>query len=98
MCCFRNFVVQTVLDLENPFVTTKICSTLRGKYVDLSMHKCASHVVEKCLTTLGINYVLSDLVNCHKLWKLARDPFGNYVLQKAISRAEVRTYFANLSK
>ncbi|KAI9161108.1 hypothetical protein LWI28_014435 [Acer negundo] len=40
LCCAR------VIGLQNPDLTDKICSELQGKYVELSMLKCGSHVVE----------------------------------------------------
>ncbi|EXC33400.1 Pumilio-12-like protein [Morus notabilis] len=84
-----NYVVQRVLGLQHPFFTNKICWALVGNFVNLSMQKSASHVVEKCLKTpFGMDRVLSDLNAYDKLWEVASNRFGNYVIQRALELAQ----------
>ncbi|XP_024031824.1 pumilio homolog 18 [Morus notabilis] len=84
-----NYVVQRVLGLQNPFFTNKICLALVGNFVNLSMQKSASHVVEKCLkTSFGLDRVLSDFNAYDKLWEVARNKYGNYVIQRALEQAQ----------
>lgn len=81
-----NHVVQKVLALENPIFTERICSLLRGHYVRLSLQKWGSHVVEKCLKSSAMHYAVEELVNSsnNQLLQVARDQFGNYVIQRAL--------------
>ncbi|XP_050221563.1 putative pumilio homolog 20 [Mercurialis annua] len=80
-------VVQKVLGLENPIYSAITGATLRGHYVTLSIQKWGSHVVEKCLSSqASVIYVVEDLLRCsaNQLLQIARDRFGNFVIQKAL--------------
>ncbi|KAF2309251.1 hypothetical protein GH714_001377 [Hevea brasiliensis] len=81
-----NHVVQKVLALENPIFTERICSSLRGHYKRLSLQKWGSHVVEKCLRSTAMECAVEDLLSssCNQLLQVARDQFGNYVIQSAL--------------
>ncbi|KAF5447391.1 hypothetical protein F2P56_032946 [Juglans regia] len=82
-----NYVLQHVLALHDPALTNKICSVLRGHYVHISLQKGGSHVVERCLESSGMEYVLGELLktdNVHELLQLARNRYGNYVVQAAL--------------
>ncbi|XP_031257811.1 putative pumilio homolog 19 [Pistacia vera] len=81
-----NFVVQHVLELRDPILTQKICFILRGKYVELSLLKYGSHVVEKCLKSPGMaHYAVEDFLKSRsQLFHLARHKYGNYVIQTAL--------------
>ncbi|EXB37449.1 hypothetical protein L484_002515 [Morus notabilis] len=46
--------------------------------------KSASHVIEKCLMTFGTKDVLEELVSFDKLWQIAGDQYGNYVIKRAL--------------
>ncbi|XP_050225329.1 putative pumilio homolog 20 [Mercurialis annua] len=82
-----NHVVQKVLGLENPMYSAITGATLRGHYATLSVQKWGSHVVEKCLSSqAAVIYVVEDLLRCstNQLLQIARDQFGNFVIQKAL--------------
>ncbi|KAJ9139638.1 hypothetical protein P3X46_030351 [Hevea brasiliensis] len=81
-----NHVVQKVLALENPIFTERICSSLRGHYKRLSLQKWGSHVVEKCLRSTAMECAVEDLLSSssNQLLQVARDQFGNYVIQSAL--------------
>ncbi|KAL5769302.1 hypothetical protein ACOSP7_015854 [Xanthoceras sorbifolium] len=82
-----NYVVQHVIQLHDPDLNEKICSELKGKYVELSMLKCGSHVVEKCLKSPGMAcYVVADFLmsSNQQLLKVARHKYGNYVIQTSL--------------
>lgn len=97
---FRNFVVQHVLELSNPMLTQKICSMLRGKYVELSLLRYGSHVVEKCLKSPGMaHYAVEDfLKSSSQLFHLARHKYGNYVIQTALKVTKVFFFFSSSLK
>ncbi|KAG6619166.1 hypothetical protein I3842_Q106400 [Carya illinoinensis] len=82
-----NYVLQHVLAFHDPALTDKICSVLSGHYVQISLQKGGSHVVERCLQSSGMEHVLQELLksdNIHGLLQLARDRYGNYVVQTAL--------------
>ncbi|PIN01156.1 hypothetical protein CDL12_26335 [Handroanthus impetiginosus] len=84
---FGNFVVQNVLELRDIRVTAKILKCLEGQFVHLSQKKGGSHVVEKCMksSSLGLKTVVEEMVETPKVpLLLAKDQFGNYVIQKAL--------------
>uniref|UniRef100_A0A2N9J0U1 PUM-HD domain-containing protein n=1 Tax=Fagus sylvatica TaxID=28930 RepID=A0A2N9J0U1_FAGSY len=79
-----NFVLQHVLGLDDPVFNEKICSILRGHYIRLSSQKGGSFVVEKCLNSNGMIYVIQDLLSYNRLCHLARNQYGNFVIQAAL--------------
>ncbi|OMO52229.1 hypothetical protein COLO4_37334 [Corchorus olitorius] len=83
-----NFVVQCVLGLQNPAFIQKICYQLRGYYVKLSMQKAGSHLVEKCLKSPGLVHVVQEFLQSNQLVQLAKDRYGNYVLQTALKEVK----------
>lgn len=98
---FRNFVVQHVLGLHNPVFSAKICFELRDLYIKLSSQRGGSHVVEKCLNSSETDYVVNAFLKYEKLSQIARDQFGNYVIQtalKATKRANSPLYQMLLAK
>ncbi len=95
LCIFcRNFVLQHVLGLDDPVFNEKICSILRGHYIRLSSQKGGSFVVEKCLNSNGMIYVIQDLLSYNRLCHLARNQYGNFVIQAALKATKVN--FLNL--
>ncbi|GAV81289.1 PUF domain-containing protein [Cephalotus follicularis] len=85
---YGNFVLQHVLKLHNPFLIEKICSGLKGHYIRLSQLKVSSHVVEQCIDSVGIKYVLFDFLRSNDLIKVAQNQYGNYVIQQALKIAK----------
>ncbi|KAH9749864.1 Pumilio [Citrus sinensis] len=65
-----NYVVQHVLGLGDLKYSEKICSLLKGKFEELSLLRCGSHLVEKCLKSPGMAHYV------HK--------YGNFVIQQAL--------------
>ncbi|XP_009797945.2 pumilio homolog 15-like [Nicotiana sylvestris] len=82
-----NYVVQHVLELRDEEISSKIFSQLEKQYLTLAYKKGGSHVVEKCIesSNIGMISVVDVLLADEKsLVHLAKDPFGNYVIQKAL--------------
>ncbi|XP_059437053.1 putative pumilio homolog 8, chloroplastic [Corylus avellana] len=75
---------EHVLGLHDPVCTESICFLLRGSYVLLSSQKGGSHVVEKCLNSPWMDYAILDFLKWNRLSQLARDRYGNYVIQTAL--------------
>ncbi|KAK3028422.1 hypothetical protein RJ639_039632 [Escallonia herrerae] len=86
-----NYVVQHVLNLQNQELTEKICDKLQGHYRDLSSKKGGSHVLEKCISSKrGMVLAVEEFLDNGKtLGQIARDQYGNYVIQRALKATKV---------
>ncbi|KAL6982371.1 hypothetical protein U1Q18_046854 [Sarracenia purpurea var. burkii] len=87
-----NFVVQHLLELKIPEVTENLLRPLKGSYVSLSCNKYASIVVENCLIKAEEeqdSQIILELLSSPKVSILLVDPFGNFVIQKALSVSKV---------
>ena len=84
--------VQYVLNLGLPWASALVMTRLGGSIAELSMQKFSSNVVEKCLK-LGegpeleecLAAIVRELTNSPTLEKLLQDPYGNYVVQSALT-------------
>ncbi|THG13157.1 hypothetical protein TEA_029883 [Camellia sinensis var. sinensis] len=87
----RNYVVQFVFEIEDPWATVDILDQLEGDYGDLSMQKYSSNVVEKCLKYAGEesqSCIIHELINNRRLDQIMQDPYGNYVIQAALNHSK----------
>ena len=92
---FGNYVIQHILQKNGGKNSSQIYTALKGRIYDMSIHKFASNVIEKCLfngtdeqKTEMINELLNKEENVHdSLISLVKDKFGNYVVQKMIEYA-----------
>lgn len=84
---FGNYVVQYILDLNEPSFTNPLCATFGGNIPQLSKQKFSSNVIEKCLRTAD-NYMKREMIEeflaGNELEKMLRDSFANYVVQTAM--------------
>ncbi|KAL5769793.1 hypothetical protein ACOSP7_013947 [Xanthoceras sorbifolium] len=87
---FGNFAVQHIIGLENPKFIELTCLALKGQFVDLSLTKCGSHIVEKLLklkAQVVISYVANDFLNSNRILEVASDIYGNFVIQTALKES-----------
>ncbi|CAK9181670.1 unnamed protein product [Ilex paraguariensis] len=92
---FGNYVVQFILELKIPSATSKLISQFEGNYVNLSLQKFSSHVVEKCLTTVNDEVrakIIHELLSAAHFEQLLQDPHANYVVQTALLVSEGRLH------
>ncbi|KAJ0985634.1 hypothetical protein J5N97_003990 [Dioscorea zingiberensis] len=83
----RNYVVQFILDSKNQSVVMILVSQFEGNYVQLSMQKFSSNVVEKCLKVFGEEgraKIIAEMLSVHRFEQLMQDPYANYVVQSAL--------------
>ena len=88
----RNYVVQYVIGMKVPHVTSNIIVQLGGSYVTLSMSKYGSNVVEKCLKDTGEEHsarIITEIMHHPDFLKVLQDPYGNYVVQSALNASKV---------
>ncbi|KIV86091.1 hypothetical protein, variant [Exophiala sideris] len=91
---FGNYVVQYILDLDEPAFTRPLCETFGGRISALSKQKFSSNVIEKCLRTSDMEtkkIMIDEIMQGHELEKMLRDAFANYVVQTAMEFADPET-------
>ena len=94
---YGNYVIQHLLQTRHGERCKEIYEALKGRILDMSIHKFASNVIERCLH-FGTKEQKEDLINeiiesneengHDSLTTLVKDKFGNYVIQKMIEYAE----------
>jgi len=80
--------VQYVLDVCGDEEVHAICESVIGKVCLLAIQKFSSNVMEKCLercTDRVREEYLHELNDGDRIRELMMDPFGNYVVQRALS-------------
>mmetsp|Transcript_17198 Transcript_17198/g.32264 ORF Transcript_17198/g.32264 Transcript_17198/m.32264 type:complete len:1036 (+) Transcript_17198:336-3443(+) len=85
---YGNYVVQYVLDVCGDDEVHAICESVIGKVCLLAIQKFSSNVMEKCLercTDRVREAYLDELNEADRIRELMMDPFGNYVVQRALS-------------
>lgn len=90
--CFRNYVVQYILELKIPLAIRNLVSQFEGNYVHLSTQKFSSNVVEKCLRVFGEEIrsrIIHELIATSRFEQLLQDPYANYVIQSALVVSKV---------
>ncbi|GMI82679.1 hypothetical protein HRI_001937200 [Hibiscus trionum] len=88
---YGNYVVQHVLGLKEREITESLFRQLEGNFASLSCCRYGSNVVEKCLVESGEQLstrIIMELISSPIVSRLLVDPFGNYVIQSALSVSE----------
>ncbi|KAF8644171.1 hypothetical protein HU200_066548 [Digitaria exilis] len=96
---YGNYVIQYVLELKVTWATDEILDKLEGHYGYLSLQKCSSNVVERCLKEAREpkrTMIIHELISDPKLPHILIDQFGNYVIQTAFRECEGTTVEAEL--
>jgi hypothetical protein len=87
---YGNYVVQYVLDVCGEDEVQSVCESVVGRVCLLAIQKFSSNVMEKCLercTDRIKEAYLQELSDPERIRELMMDPFGNYVVQRALSVA-----------
>lgn len=87
---YGNYVVQYVLDVCSDEDVHAVCESVVGKVCLLAIQKFSSNVMEKCLercTDRVRELYLKELSETDRIRELMTDPFGNYVIQRALAVA-----------
>ncbi|KAF5001293.1 hypothetical protein FGRMN_1138 [Fusarium graminum] len=87
---FGNYVVQYIIDLNEPVFTEPIVLTFKDCITSLSRHKFSSNVIEKCLRCaqpFSKDLIVDELLRNQEMERLLRDSFANYVIQTALEYA-----------
>jgi hypothetical protein len=85
---FGNYVVQYILDLNEPVFTEPLVAMFQGQIGALSRQKFSSNVMEKCLRCAqdgSKQWMVEEMLQSPtELERLLRDSFANYVIQTAL--------------
>lgn len=87
---FGNYVVQYIIDLNEPSFTEPVVAMFQGCISQLSRHKFSSNVIEKCLRCSQApsrDMIVEELLVPQEMERLLRDSFANYVIQTALEFA-----------
>lgn len=85
-------MVQYLLELRIPRVTEDLLRQFKGSYFIFSSNKFGSNVVEKCLVETVEEHsasIIIELLSDPKCSMLLIDPYGNFVIQKALLVSKV---------
>ncbi|PIN22105.1 Translational repressor MPT5/PUF4 and related RNA-binding proteins (Puf superfamily) [Handroanthus impetiginosus] len=98
---YGNYVVQQLIGMGIQEVTTQLLRKCQGYFASFSCNKYASNVVEKFLEKSGERHcavIIMELLSSPYASMLLVDPFGNFVIQKALPRAtgHIREALINL--
>lgn len=91
---FGNYVLQYIVDLQEPIFTNPLCISFQGNIPLLSKQKFSSNVIEKCLRGAEPDVsrmMIEEMLNTNELEKMLRDSFANYVVQTALDYADPET-------
>ncbi|KAI9647455.1 hypothetical protein NHQ30_003840 [Ciborinia camelliae] len=89
---FGNYVVQYILDLNEPIFTEPLVAMFAGRVAQLSKQKFSSNVIEKCLRCAqepSKDMLIEEMLQPNQLDSLLRDSFANYVIQTALDYANL---------
>ncbi|KAH6607996.1 armadillo-like helical [Trichoderma cornu-damae] len=84
---FGNYVVQYIIDLNEPTFTEPLVGMFQGCVSQLSRHKFSSNVIEKCLRCAqgpSKDVIVEEMLLPSEMERLLRDSFANYVIQTAL--------------
>ena len=87
---YGNYVIQYVLDVCCDEDVQAVCKSVVGRVNLLAIQKFSSNVMEKCLERCNDQVkeaYLLEMSDPERVRELMMDPFGNYVIQRAISVA-----------
>jgi hypothetical protein len=93
---YGNYVIQHILENNKGKNCKEIFKALEGKVYEMSIHKFASNVIERCLhfgekedkDRLIDEIILKGDMMHNSLISLVKDKFGNYVVQKMIEYSD----------
>ncbi|KAJ0749462.1 putative armadillo-like helical, pumilio domain-containing protein [Helianthus annuus] len=88
---YGNYVTQHVIKRGKPEERSQIVHKLSGRVVQLSQHKFASNVIEKCLEycdSEARGILIEEIIglgdDSDNLLAMVKDQFANYVIQKVL--------------
>ena len=86
---YGNYVIQSILTKEGSLIIKDFINEICKNIVFFSNNKFSSNAVEKCFENESMkNIILDQIIQKDIFEKIILDKFGNYVVQKAIAKAD----------
>jgi hypothetical protein len=86
---YGNYVIQSILTKKESPIVKDFIIEINKNLIFYSNNKFSSNALEKCFENESMkNIVLDTLLNKDIFEKIILDKFGNYVVQKAIAKAD----------
>lgn len=79
---YGNYALQHILEKGSKFEVSRIIIQLKSRYVELSKHKFASNVLEKCVIFASEADLRLIFLEFQDILPLVKDKFANYVVQR----------------
>ena len=81
---FGNFVIQVIVEYWSDY--KEIVNLYKGNFFGLSIEKCASNAIEKCIEKDKeiLNDFIDEILSSNRIYDIMKSKYGNYVIQKAI--------------
>ena len=86
-----NFSIQKIIKLDKNVYNTKIYNYIQDKISKLSVQKFSSNVIETIIINIP-NFkdkIINKIIESNSIINLLSDKYGNYIIQKALSYANV---------
>ena len=90
---YGNYVIQHILDKGGRLEKENLINSFQGTLFELSRHKFASNVIEKCFivgTPEQVYNFSTEIFESNRVVELMTDKFANFVIQKALEKATGR--------
>ena len=86
---YGNYVIQNILTKEGSPIVKDFINEINKNIIFFSNNKFSSNAVEKCFENESLkNIVLDQFLEKNIFEKIILDKFGNYVVQKALAKAD----------
>ncbi|OMJ83011.1 hypothetical protein SteCoe_16166 [Stentor coeruleus] len=98
---YGNYVIQHILDKGGRQEKEELINSFRTKLFELSKHKFASNVIEKCFVVGSpeqVNAFAVEIFDSPRVSELMTDKFANFVIQKALEVSEGKLQAFLISK
>ena len=84
-----NFAIQKIIKLNKNCYNNKIFNYIQDKIIKLSMQKFSSNVIETFIVYIPYlkDKIITKIIETNNVINLLCDKFGNYIIQKSLSKA-----------
>ena len=85
---YGNYLIQNIITKFNIMLKYQIIENIIKNLVKYSIQKFSSNVVEKCFDTELGGKVIDEILKNNNLETILLNDYGNYVIQKALNKAD----------